>query len=101
VLIGYEMRVSRAFVMFVQHHELMQWPSRGMWLRHTHPSHSHHAALVPWRPESWVQSMMRYYKPLVYSAIAIIYASFAFRVGRLGLLSRALKPRTEAKTQAT
>jgi len=42
---------------------------------------------------------MRYYKPLLYSAITIIYASFAFRVLRLGLISRALKPSSETKTR--
>jgi hypothetical protein len=41
---------------------------------------------------------MRYYKPLLYSAITIIYASFAFRVFRLGLISRALKPVRETKS---
>jgi hypothetical protein len=44
---------------------------------------------------------MKYYKPLVYSAMAVIYASFAFRVGRLGFLSQALQPRTETKEQST
>jgi hypothetical protein len=39
---------------------------------------------------------MKYYKPLFYSAITIIYASFAFRLCRIGLISRALKPKGES-----
>jgi hypothetical protein len=42
---------------------------------------------------------MKYYKPLFYSAVTVIYASFAFRVCRLGLLSRALRPNPETKEQ--
>jgi hypothetical protein len=40
---------------------------------------------------------MKYYKPLLYSAITIIYASVAYRVLRLGLVSRALTSGHERK----
>jgi hypothetical protein len=43
--------------------------------------------------------MMKYYKPLLYSAIAIIYSSFTFRVHRLGMVSRNLKLASETKTR--
>jgi hypothetical protein len=87
--------------MLVQHHELIQWQSRGTRLPHNLPQDSNRTLRLSPTLPLWAQHMMRYYKPLVYSAIAIVYASFAFRVGRLGLLSRALKPRTEAKKQST
>jgi hypothetical protein len=48
---------------------------------------------------STLHSMMKYDKPLLYSAIAIIYASFTFRILRLGLIPRTLKPASETKTR--
>ena len=41
---------------------------------------------------------MKYYKPLFYSAATIIYASFAFRVLRIGLLSRMIKQKRDTRT---
>jgi hypothetical protein len=42
--------------------------------------------------------MMKYYKPLFYSAITIIYASLTFRVLRLGLLPRMISQKRDPKT---
>jgi hypothetical protein len=41
---------------------------------------------------------MQYYKPLLYSTVAVLYASFAFRVVRLGLLPRMITQEREPKT---
>lgn len=42
--------------------------------------------------------IMRYYKPLLFSAVTIIYASLASRVLRVGMVSRAISQRTNAKS---
>jgi hypothetical protein len=41
--------------------------------------------------------MMKYYKPLLYSAVSIIYVSFAFRVVRLALIPRMISQKREPK----